>query len=257
METTLDQLRAAFDAPDVVAEAEGHLARATELGTHSDWRGTDKELDFARLAVAVHRILPAGGSIETGVLEGGTSAILIMACPRGQFHLSIDPYALLREEFWGDEDLAWETARGALRRLHQLADERGVNYAHYLMTSQKFAQADLLDHPGRFNLVHLDGDHTFHGVTAELLYFTDRITEPVVFVMDDHDDGFPGVEQAMTAFAPEMTRVFHRKYERPPEGEVGFSAWLYPGRKPNPRLRLRREKPRLATRVKNRLSRSA
>ena len=254
MDRLLERLREAFDEPDVASEAREHLARAKALGMRSDWHGTEKDLDFGRLVVAVNRILPPGGSIETGVLYGGTSALLIMSCAPGAFHLSIDPYGLLKDEFWGDDSLAWDTARGALRRLHQLADDRGVNYSHYLLDSQTFIRADLLRHPGRFNIVHLDGDHSFPTVTAELLYFTEKLTGPVVFIMDDHDDNFPGVNRALVGFHDVLTEIFHRRYDRPPEGIVGFSAWLYPGRPaPSPGLRLRRQAPGIASRLVTRL----
>jgi hypothetical protein len=254
MDRLPERLREAFDEPDVASEARDHLARAQSLGMLSDWHGTEKELDFSRLVVAVNRTLAPGGSIETGVLYGGTSALLIMSCAPGAFHLSIDPYGLLEDRFWGDDSLAWETARGALRRLHQLADDRGVNYSHYLLDSQTFIRADLLRHPGRFNIVHLDGDHSFPAVTAELLYFTEKLTEPVVFIMDDHDDTRPGVGQALTGFRTVLTEIFHRQYDRPPEGIVGFSAWLYPGRPPlAPGLRLRRQPTGIASRLATRL----
>ena len=70
-EITVDQLLEAWESSSVLAMAEQNLERANRLGLSSDWAGIGtKELDFARLVVAARRILPAGGSVETGVFQG-------------------------------------------------------------------------------------------------------------------------------------------------------------------------------------------
>jgi hypothetical protein len=227
------QLQDALRSPELHAEAEDRLRRARDLGMNSDWAHDAKELEFARMVAAAHQVLPPGGSIETGVLAGGTSSLLILSCAPDSFHLSIDPYGLPDQEYWdsskpGDRE-AWPLARRTIRGLHELADERGVNYAHYLMGSETFVQSDLLRHPGGFNVVHLDGDHSFPTVAAELSYFTRKLTQPAVFLMDDHDDVNPGVGLALEGFRRAMTELFHKDYDLGDGVRFGFSAWLHPG----------------------------
>jgi hypothetical protein len=229
MDGLLKRLRDALGAAEVAREATDHLARARSQGMESDWHGSQKELDFAKLVVATNRVLPPGGSIETGVLTGGTSALLIMSCAREAFHVSIDPYGLSSQSYWDETSQAWSVARTTLQRLHKLADDSAVTYCHYLMDSETFVRSDLLQHQGRFNIVHLDGDHSFAAVATELLYFTRKLTGPVVFVTDDHDANHPGVELALKGFREVLTEVIRREYDFPPYGVCGFSAWLYGG----------------------------
>lgn len=225
----------AFDAPDVAEEARQHLERTRGLGLHSDWSEfkTAKELDFARLAAAVRRTFPAGSSVETGVFAGGTSGLLILSCAPHSFHLSVDPYGLASQSYRaGEADHGyrdWAVARRAARRLTQLADECDVTYFHYLTDSATFCRSDLLQHPTRFNIVHLDGDHSAATVKAELAYFIRKTAGPTVFIADDHDDHCPGVERALRGFRDQLSMLFHRTYQLPGYGIAGFSAWLRGG----------------------------
>ena len=92
-----ERLMGVLSSPEVVRIANEQLARAKALGMVSDWAAAlEKEEDFARLVVAVQRVFPPGGSIETGVLRGGTSALLIQSCAPESFHVSIDPFGLRR-----------------------------------------------------------------------------------------------------------------------------------------------------------------
>ncbi len=148
-----------------MAVAEQNLEQAKSLGFSSDWAGIGtKEIDFARLVVAARNVLPEGGSVETGVFQGGTSALLILSCPADSFHVSVDPYGLPTQSYEKRECEDWETARRTISRLAGLAAERGVTHCHYFMDSQSFARADLPRHPGRFVIVHLDGPHTEEAV---------------------------------------------------------------------------------------------
>ena len=221
-------LRSAFDSAEVAAAAERNLERARSLGLRSDWEGCEKELDFAKLAVAAASVLPGGGSVETGVARGGTSAVLIQSCAPGSFHVSVDPYGLPTQSYPNEEYGDWEQARATLSRLHRLAEEMGITYSHYTADSQSFIRGDLLRHPGRFNVVHLDGDHTRPVVELELDYFLSKVPGPAVFVLDDHDKQNPGVGQGLRRFRGELAEIFHREYDFPPYGICGFSAWLRP-----------------------------
>lgn len=99
-EITVDQLLEAWESSSVVAAAEQNLERANSLGLSSDWAGIGaKEMDFARLVAAARNVLPEGGSVETGVFQGGTSALLILSCPPDSFHVSIDPYGLPTQSY--------------------------------------------------------------------------------------------------------------------------------------------------------------
>lgn len=218
---------AAFESPATARIAEERLAHARAAGMVSDWAGAEaKELDFSRLAVAVQQVFPPGGSIETGVLRGGTSSLLIQACAPESFHLSIDPFGLPEQSYPSAEYVEWKGARLTMRRLHTFADEHNVTYFHYLMGSHTFVQADLFRHPGQFNLVHLDGDHTAKIVEEELAYFIRKLSGPTVYILDDHDEHFPGVEQAVRRFEGRITPLFHKIYDFPNYGPAGFSAWL-------------------------------
>ncbi len=66
----------------------------------SDWDACiEKTNDFTRLCVAAGRLLPAGGSVETGVFRGGTAAILLHCASPDSFHVSIDPYGLPSQSY--------------------------------------------------------------------------------------------------------------------------------------------------------------
>ena len=53
-----------------------------------------------------------------------------------------------------------------------------------------------------------------------------KIAGPTVYIMDDHDEHFPGVQQALRAFSGALAPLFHRVYDFPSYGRAGFSAWL-------------------------------
>jgi hypothetical protein len=224
----VDALLAALEEPNVEGRAASALARARAAGLRSDWEGCAKELDFGRLVFAARKVLGAGSSVETGVFEGGTSALLILSATPETFHVSVDPYGLPGQSYPLEEYRRWESFRKTTRRLAELADDCGVTYAHYLTDSRSFVEADLLP-PASFNIVHLDGDHGYETVGAELSYFGRKLVPPVLFILDDHDDHYPGVGQALGDF-PDLERVFHRMYDFPNYGWAGFSAWVSSGR---------------------------
>lgn len=228
------------NSPEVAAIADERLARTRELGLRSDWTdfGSTKEADFARLLVATRKVLPPGSSLETGVFGGETSGLLILSCPASSFHVSVDPYGLPSQSYkpkqgggdhWAHEYRNWQVARSTGRRLHQLAEECDVTYSHYLASSQKFCKSDLLQHPAPFNLIHLDGDHSYGAVKEELAYFLGKTSPPTVYVMDDHDDHCPGVGRALRERRGELLCLFHRTYDLAGPGVSGFSAWLQTG----------------------------
>jgi hypothetical protein len=224
----ISQLLVAFESPSVASEAQKKLSLAKSKGLRSDWEGSEKEFDFARLCVSIGKVLPAGGSVETGVLRGGTSALLVLTCPPESFHVSIDPYGLATQSYEGLGYKDWGVMRSTVRALAELADTCAVTYCHYLTDSMTFIAANLLQHPGAFRVVHLDGDHTYEAVRAELDYFTTRLSGPTVFILDDHDDNFPGVGRAVAEF-PKLEPLIHRTYDFPPYGVCGFSGWFHSG----------------------------
>jgi hypothetical protein len=221
-----ERLLSAFSSADAEAEAAERLARTRALGFVSDWEGSPKEGDFARLVSAAARSLPAGSSAETGLFRGGTSSLMILADAPGGFHVSVDPFGLPTQSLPNPEYREWPAVRATLRGLHELAEGSGVTYCHYLTDSLSFIRGDLLAHPARFAMVHLDGDHAYEVVHAELEYFMAKLPGPTLFLLDDHDDHFPGVERALQRFRDELTPVMHRLYDFPGYGEAGFSAWL-------------------------------
>ena len=172
--------------------------RARELELTSDWEGLPKELAFASLVVAARRAWPDGASVAVGVFRGGTSAILMLASRPGSFHVAVDPYGLPGQSYPIPEYEDWATFRGTARRLFELADDCGITFCHYLMDSLTFVRGDLLQHPGTFNIVHLDGDHSYAVVKAELAYFTGKLASPTLYLLDDDDDddNYPGVAKA-------------------------------------------------------------
>lgn len=223
----IQRLMDALGSAELNAEAERQLARTKSMGLTTDWEGSRKEIDFAYLTSAVKKVFPPGGSIEIGVFEGGTSGLLICSCAPNAFHISIDPYGLPSQSYSLAEYRHWPMMRATALHLHQLANTCDVTYCHYLMDSMSFVKSNLFQHPGRFNLVHLDGDHSCDTVRAELGYFMQRLTPPTVFVLDDHDDHFPGVERALRPLRGQLVEIFHRMYNLPEYGAAGFSAWLH------------------------------
>jgi hypothetical protein len=176
-------------------------------------------------------VLPPGGSIETGVYRGGTSGPLILSAAAESFHVSIDPFGLPSQSYQElkNEYGAWPEARKVLARLACLAEERSVTYCHYLMAAADFSAADLLQHPGYFRIVHLDGAHTREAVIDELVYFRSKLKGLTLFILDDDDTHFPGVGEAVASSAGAgLVPVLHMYYAFPKMMRpCGFSAWLH------------------------------
>ncbi len=213
--------------PDVVSSAQSMLAECRKLGLVSDWEGCAKVDDFAALLVAAARHLPPGGSIETGVHKGGTAGPLLWVAAPESFHVSIDPYGVPGQSYsipsYGD----WAMVRHTTAVLAWLAQQRRVTFCPYLTDSLTFIKADLLRHPGTFRFVHLDGDHSEEAVRAELDYFRPRAATPALFILDDHDEHFPGVDAALGSAGQGLIPILHRFYDFPNYGVAGFSAWLH------------------------------
>jgi hypothetical protein len=120
-------------------------------------------------------------------------------------------------------------ARKVIRHLSELAQEHSVTHCHYFLDSATIIRNDLLRHPHRFNVVHLDSDHSYDTARAELAYFIGKLSGPTAYVLDDHDEHFPGVDRALRDFTG-FTEVVHPMYDcGKPYGVAGFSAWLHTG----------------------------
>jgi hypothetical protein len=161
-----------------------------------------------------------------GVFRGGSSAILIQAVGRRGFHVSIDPFGLRGQSYALAEYADWDAARRTVAALSAFAAERHVYHLHYWMDSASFAAADLLRVPESVAVVHLDGDHSYRAVRDELRYFRRRVKPPALYVLDDHDAHFPGVELAFRLHGRGLHPVLHREYPLPGYGAAGFSVWL-------------------------------
>lgn len=229
--TLSDELKALAQSPEVVAQADAVLVACRAMDLVSDWDAcADKMKDFTRFCVAAAKLLPPGGSVETGVFRGGTAAILLNCASPDSFHVSIDPYGLPSQSY---DDMReaygeWPEMRKTMTRLTRLAESREVTFCHYLMGASDFIRANHLQHPGRFRIVHLDGDHSRAAVAEELAYFRRRIQGPALFILDDHDDHFPGVEQGLQDEGGGLVPIFHRLYDFPGTyGLAGFSVWLH------------------------------
>jgi hypothetical protein len=229
--TLSDQLMELARAPEIATAADAILVSCRAVDLVSDWDAcAEKTNDFTRLCVAAGRLLPAGGSVETGVFRGGTAAILLHCASPDSFHVSIDPYGLPSQSY--DDMLEsygrWPEVRGVMTRLSQLAESRAVTFCHYYTGASDFIRADHLQHPGHFRIVHLDGDHSRAAVAEELRYFRKRIRGPALFILDDHDDHFPGVEEGLRDEGAGLVPVFRGLYDFPGTyGQAGFSAWLH------------------------------
>jgi hypothetical protein len=64
-------------------------------------------------------------------------------------------------------------------------------------------------------------------VAQELAYFRSRVANPALFILDDHDGHFPGVEEGWRRAGQGLVPVLHERYDFPGYGEAGFSAWLH------------------------------
>ena len=222
----------AMSLPEVIARATQAIQLTRSLGLYSDWDScAEKVLHFGALIEAAASLLPPGGSIETGLYRGGTSGPLILCAAAESFHISIDPFGLPSQSYEAlkEEYGAWREARMVLARLARLAEERSVTYCHYLMGAADFTHADLLQHPGYFRIVHLDGAHTKEAVIDELIYFRSKLRGPALFILDDDDTHFPGVGEALTSSAGTgLVPVLHRYYAFAEAMQpCGFSAWLH------------------------------
>ncbi len=183
---------------------------------------------FARLVIAAQNVLGPGSTLETGVCKGGTSALLIATAPANAFHIAIDPFGLPSQSYANRTKYGrWAHVRETLAALMDLGTEREVTVLPYVMSSQTFVAGDLLQHDSMFRIVHLDGDHSADAVAQELRYFRGRIASPALFILDDHDAHFPGVEEGVQRAGQDLVRVLHERYDFPGYGEAGFSAWLH------------------------------
>jgi hypothetical protein len=232
LEELAHDLLAEMQQPDIIDRARLSVERTRALGLYSDWDDCpEKVLDFGSLIEAAGRVLPPGGSIETGVYRGGTSGPLILCAAANTFHVSIDPFGLPSQSYVDlrGEYGSWPEARRTLSRLAALGEERAVTYAHYLMSATDFVRVDLLQHPSCFRIVHLDGAHSKEAVVEELTYFRKKVKGPTLFILDDHDTNFPGVGEAINSSAGAgLVPVLHRYYAFPNiEPPCGFSAWLH------------------------------
>jgi hypothetical protein len=220
-----------MDSAEIRRRADDVAAACKALGFESDWDAVPAKMAaFHRAILASAQVLPPGGSVETGVFRGGTSAPLILSDPPESFHIGIDPFGLASQSY---ADLAevygrWKDARATLAKLCALGREREVTYCHYTMAAATFVACDLLDARAPFRVVHLDGDHSEQAVYEELAYFRRKLRRPVLFVLDDHDPSYPGVEAGLRRAGQGMARVFHDLYDYPGfPAKLGFSAWVH------------------------------
>jgi hypothetical protein len=227
-----ERIRAAMHAGGIGERARCLREDAAALGLVSDWEASPEKMDaFTRLVIAVQDTLGAGSTLETGVCRGGTSALLLGSAPEEAFHIAIDPFGLPSQSYANRAKYGrWRHVRATLAALTQLGRARAVTVLPYVMSSQAFIAADLLEHQASIRIVHLDGDHSADAVAAELAYFRARIAGPAVFILDDHDEHFPGVEQGLARAGAGMERVLHERYDFPGYGSAGFSAWLHGAR---------------------------
>jgi hypothetical protein len=230
-ESLSDDLKQLLQSSEIAQAADAVIASCRAIDLVSDWDAcAEKTSDFAKLCVAAAKLLPPGGSVETGVFRGGTAAVLLKCASPESFHVSIDPYGLPSQSY---DDMReaygeWSAVRATMTKLTRLADAREVTFSHYLMGSSDFIRADHLQHPGHFRIVHLDGDHSRAAVAEELAYFRRRIRGPALFILDDHDDHFPGVEEGLQDEGAGLVPIFRGLYDFPGTyGVAGFSAWLH------------------------------
>ena len=224
----VEHIRSAMDAPQTRADAECIRRDADRRDLVSDWQASPEKMDaFARLVIAAQRVLGPAGTLETGVCRGGTSALLIASAPPEAFHVAIDPFGLPSQSYANRAKYGrWHHVRAALDALTALGNERSVTVLPYVMSSQTFVAADLLTLEGPIRIVHLDGDHSADAVAMELEYFRSRVAHPALFILDDHDEHFPGVEEGLARAGRGMLRILHEHYDFPGYGVAGFSAWL-------------------------------
>ena len=195
----------------------------------SDWEASPEKMDiFARLVIAAQEVLGPGSTLETGVCRGGTSALLLGSAPKEAFHIAIDPFGLPSQSYANRAKYGrWHHVRATLAALTELGRSRAVTVLPYVMSSQAFIAADLLQHEGTIRIVHLDGDHSADAVAMEIAYFRSRVAGPAIFILDDHDEHFPGVEEGLAREGAGMIRILHEHYTFPDYGRAGFSAWLH------------------------------
>jgi hypothetical protein len=206
-EALAQKVLAGMESGPVRDSADDAIAQCKELGFISDWDAVPEKIaDFYRVLFAAAEVLPPGGSVETGVFRGGTSGPLILSDAPESFHIGIDPFGFPSQSY---ADLAdaygqWEEARRTMAKLSALGAQQNVR------------------------TVHLDGDHGEAAVVEELTYFRRKLARPVLFVLDDHDDTYPGVESGVRRAGQGMARVFHRHYDYPGFAtKLGFSAWIH------------------------------
>ena len=152
-------------------------------------------------------VLPHGGvAAEIGVWQGDFSQQMLNRLELERLHL-VDPWAFRPEynQSWyggsvaknqGDMD---EIFDGVQRRFKtEIATERIV--VHRL---ESLAAAETFD-PGTFDIVYIDGDHTYEAVWADLRVWAPLVKPRGFLTGDDYGEGGwwgRGVNQAVDEFA--------------------------------------------------------
>lgn len=123
--------------------------------------------------------------MEIGVGDGWFSSVLMKNLPKNSLHLlGVDPFP------------NGETQRGqCLKFLSEVSILNGQTYAHLERTS------DFSGPTGSLDFIHVDGDHTFEAVSADLAFCERYLSEDGLLICDDwRHPYFPGVTAAIFSF---------------------------------------------------------
>lgn len=124
---------------------------------------------------------PKGIFLEVGTRRGGT-ALLAIRNPNCIFFYSIDPY-LSFPDMQGnliEMEKSWE------EDAREVLSSTNKTFEMLIKTSKEVIESGVLDEL-KFSYVLLDGEHTDQTVSMEIEYFSKRMNEGGIIVLDNYD----------------------------------------------------------------------
>jgi len=150
--------------------------------------------------------LPARQMVEIGVAYGYHAEQILESCPRLRY-VGVDPFLAgydPKDSLSADvQHLFGDSPEASMSRLHQSVSAKLA--AKFLgratLWRMKSHEAASVFKDQIFDLVYVDGDHTFEGVSGDLSAWISKIRPGGIFCGDDYD--WEPVRQAVEKFAAE------------------------------------------------------
>lgn len=148
---------------------------------------SDMDIDKLQVVKTVLELAPKGTFLEVGVRRGGTSLMALNA-DNCDFMICIDPYLPFNDMQGNQIEMDKEWYKEARTLLENEADKLNKGIIFHKMTSEEYM--DMLDEDEtsfRYSYVLLDGAHIDSIVQKEINYFSERMNEKGILLVDNID----------------------------------------------------------------------